>query len=164
MGYQKTSCNFNFFLKVLSDENKRQMYDATGHSEYTSQGGRGAGGGHPFTSSQAEEIFRQFFGGDLGGFGSMFHGGQDFSSENVHQLVLNLSFDEAVQGCSKEVSMRVQGACERCHGSGGEPGTKEQTCPYCRGRGEVSVKSVCKVSSQHVVLSSKYYWWQILFC
>lgn len=124
-------------MQVLSDENKRQMYDATGHSQYTSPGGGGSPGAGPFTSSQADEIFRQFFGGDFGGFSSMFNGRQDFSSGLGNQLVVSLSFDEAVRGCSKEVSMRVQGTCERCYGSGGEPGTKEQTCPYCRGRGEV---------------------------
>lgn len=110
------------------------MYDATGHSQYSSQAGAGGGG---FTHAQAEEIFRQFFGGDFGGLGSMFGGDFSSSGGDVHQLVLDLTFDEAVKGCSKEVSMRVQGTCSRCHGSGGEPGTKEQICPYCRGRGEV---------------------------
>ncbi len=126
-------------LQVLSDNDKRQMYDATGHSQYTSHaGGGGAGPGPGFTASQAEEIFRQFFGGkDFGGFGSMFDSGQGFSSGDVHQLSLNLSFDESVQGCTKDVSMRVQGTCDRCHGAGGEPGTREEICPYCRGRGEV---------------------------
>lgn len=114
------------------------MYDVTGHSEYTNQaGGGGAHGGRPFTSSQAEEIFKQFFGGDYGGFSSFFGGDQNFSSGEFNQLSLSLSFDESVSGCSKEVSIRVQGVCERCSGSGGEPGTKPQTCPYCRGRGEV---------------------------
>lgn len=135
-------------MQVLGDNSKRQMYDATGHSEYTAHSG-GQAGGHGFTASQAEEVFRQFFGGNfggVGGFGSIFNEGQDFSSGQVNQLVLNLSFNEAVQGCSKEVSMRVQGTCERCSGSGGEPGTKEQTCPYCRGRGEVreSMGCVCE--------------------
>ena len=116
------------------------MYDATGHSQYTGQagGGGGAYGPNPFTSSQAEEIFRQFFGGNFsgsGGFGSAFEDSNGFGSQQ--QIVLNLSFNEAVQGCSKNVSLRVQGTCERCSGSGGEPGTKEQTCPYCKGRGEV---------------------------
>lgn len=131
--------------KVLSDDSKRQTYDAIGHSEYTSHntgGGGGGGGGKPFTSSQAEEIFRQFFGGNFGGFNSAFDGARDFTehftSGEVNQLVLNLTFDDSVQGCSKEVSIRVQGTCDRCHGTGGEPGTKEQTCPTCRGRGEVS--------------------------
>lgn len=53
------------------------------------------------------------------------------------QLVLSLSFMEAVRGCTKEVAMRVQATCDRCMGSGGEPGTREQVCPYCQGRGEV---------------------------
>ena len=111
------------------------MYDATGHSQYTAAGGMpgGGGGGAPFTTHQAEEIFRQFFGG--GGFGSIFD--QDFAT-NSHQLVLHLTFNEAVRGCEKEVPMRVQARCDRCFGTGGEPGTKEQICPYCRGTGEVS--------------------------
>ena len=111
------------------------MYDATGHSQYTQQGmhGGGAAGGAPFTMDHAEEIFKQFFGGS--GFGSMF--GQDFG-DNSRQLVLNLTFNESVRGCEKEVSLRVQAPCDRCFGSGGEPGTKEQVCPYCRGTGEVS--------------------------
>ena len=45
---------------------------------------------------------------------------------------------ESVKGCTKEVSMRVQATCERCNGTGGEPGTKTQVCPHCRGSGEVS--------------------------
>ena len=57
----------------------------------------------------------------------------------VFQLVLNLTFMEAVRGCTKQVALRIQATCERCGGSGGEPGTKEQICPYCRGRGEVSI-------------------------
>ena len=138
-------------MQVLSDDNKRQMYDATGHSQYTAAGGMPGGGGRgaPFTTHQAEEIFRQFFGG--GGFGSMFD--QDFAT-NSHQLVLHLTFNEAVRGCEKEVSMRVQARCDRCFGTGGEPGTKEQICPYCRGTGEVSPvlsPSVFVSSSKQVV-------------
>ena len=125
-------------MQVLSDDGKRQMYDATGHSQYSSHPGAGGHGGTPFTASQAEEIFKQFFGGGFGGFGSAFDGG-GFSSSEVNQLVMDLSFDEAVQGCSRSVSLRVQGTCDRCNGSGGEPGTREQTCPYCNGRGEVTL-------------------------
>ena len=70
------------------------MYDVTGHSEYTEEaGGDRAGGGAPFTTMRAEEIFRQFFGGDLGGLGSMF--GEDFGMGN--QQVLD-SVSESVNG------------------------------------------------------------------
>ena len=118
-------------LQVLSDEKKRQMYDATGHSQYTQSGFQGAGGS-PFTERQAEEIFSQFFSG--GGFGSIF--GQAFETSS-NQIPVHLTFNEAVRGCEKEISVRVQASCDRCFGSGGEPGTKEQMCPYCRGTGEV---------------------------
>lgn len=121
---------------MLGDKEKRQIYDATGHSQYTNQGMPGGAQGAPFTMDHAEEIFRQFFGGGAGPFGSVFE--QQFGGGNSRQLVLNLTFNEAVRGCEKEVSLRVQASCDRCFGSGGEPGTKEQTCPYCRGTGQVS--------------------------
>ena len=125
-----------FVVKVLSDTEKRQFYDATGHSQYSNAAGAGSHdrGSSPFTATQAEEIFRQFFGQDMG-FGDMFNQ----SSSGVTELSLSLTFDEAVNGCTKEVKLRVQGVCNRCHGNGGEPGTKERTCPYCRGSGQVSV-------------------------
>ena len=56
----------------------------------------------------------------------------------ITQLVLTLSFMEAVKGCTKPVTLRVQDMCSRCSGTGAEPGKKPQTCPYCQGRGEVS--------------------------
>ena len=80
------------------------MYDVTGHSEYTASGapGRwtnglleagdhpirdlhtgGAGAGMPFTTMRAEEIFRQFFGGDFD-FGSVYNQ-QDFNT-SAHQV------------------------------------------------------------------------------
>ena len=53
---------------------------------------------------------------------------------------------ESVKGCTKEVSMRVQATCERCSGTGGEPGTKTKVCPYCRGSGEVCELYHCRMS------------------
>jgi DnaJ family protein A protein 3 len=130
--------------EVLSNPDKRRSYDYSGFSEYNTSGG---GGGNPFTSMRAEEIFRQFFGGDFGDISSMFDR-QEFSQQ---QLQMNLSFMESVKGCTKEVSMRVQATCDRCHGSGGEPGTKTQVCPFCRGSGEEVIstgffhmKSTCR--------------------
>ncbi len=121
----------------MSDQDKRANYDVTGHSEYTSnrQGPSG------FTSSQAEEIFRSFFGGGGGGGGGFGIFDQEFGG-TTHRIGLTLGFSESVSGCTKDISLRVQGTCGRCFGSGGEPGTKEQMCPYCRGKGEVSRASL----------------------
>ena len=53
------------------------------------------------------------------------------------KISLNILFNEAIEGCSKEVSFRVQGYCERCSGTKSEPGSERSKCPYCRGSGEV---------------------------
>lgn len=50
---------------------------------------------------------------------------------------LNLSFSEAVEGCTRQLSFRVQGVCERCAGTKSEPDSKRSKCPYCGGTGEV---------------------------
>lgn len=121
--------------EVLSDQQKRQAYDYSGFSEFSSAT---HGGGTPFTTMRAEEIFRQFFGGDFKDLGSMF--GHEFGGPS-QQLSVNLTFMEAVKGCTKDLSMRVQAMCERCGGGGGEPGTKTQTCPYCRGTGQEVVNT-----------------------
>lgn len=120
--------------QVLSDEQKRKAYDQSGFSEFSGPEGAtyGGDGGTPFTASRAEEIFRQFFG-NMGDLGSIFD--QDAATSR-QQLVLNLSFMEAVKGCTKPVSLRIQDMCTRCSGTGAEPGKKAQTCPYCQGRGE----------------------------
>ena len=78
-------------MQVLSDSQKRSNYDAYGHSQYTANSNYGyQGGGGEFTASQAEEIFRQFFGkGFTGGFS--FDNFQQSSSGpvNVHQVLIS---------------------------------------------------------------------------
>ncbi|XP_019850859.1 PREDICTED: dnaJ homolog subfamily A member 3, mitochondrial-like isoform X1 [Amphimedon queenslandica] len=132
--------------EVLSNSEKRKRYDYSGFSEFSDEAGPGHQG-NPFTSMRAEEIFRQFFG-DFDMFGQDIFGQDARNSQTLH---LSLSFMESVKGCSKELSMRVQAMCERCSGSGGEPGTKTEVCPYCRGSGEevistgfFKMKSVCR--------------------
>lgn len=65
---------------MLGDKEKRKAYDYSGFSEYA-HGNEGRGGGTPFTTMRAEEIFKQFFGGDLG---SIF--GQDFGDGMSQQV------------------------------------------------------------------------------
>ena len=66
----------------MSDSQKRKMYDHSGFSEYDTSGG--FGGGNPYTTMRAEEIFKQFFGGDMGSvFGQEFGGGSSGFSQQV---------------------------------------------------------------------------------
>jgi molecular chaperone DnaJ len=115
---------------VLSDPEKRQIYDRFGHAGL--QGGAGfdpfGGGasGDPFST-----IFDAFFGGAAG---SRNRGPQRGSDLRYH---LRLSFEEAVFGVEKEIEFRRLETCGSCKGSGAEPGTDPVKCPKCGGLGEL---------------------------
>ncbi|MCM8528581.1 MAG: molecular chaperone DnaJ, partial [Lentisphaeraceae bacterium] len=126
--------------EVLSDENKRSKYDRFGHDAYTQSGGGGAGGGDPF------DIFSQVFGG--GGssiFDQLFGGGggggrrQGPIPGDDLRYDMELTFEEAVFGCKKEVNLPKSESCDSCKGSGAEPGSKVVKCGYCKGAGQVTM-------------------------
>ncbi len=129
--------------EALSDQQKRAAYDQYGHAAFDPRaragGGawRGAGGFHdPF------EIFREVFG--TAGSGSIFddlfgerqdlHGPQRGADLRYD---LKISFEEAVLGCDKEVTIAKMEECDVCHGRGAEPGSTMRTCQTCGGRGQV---------------------------
>ena len=128
--------------EILQDAEKRAAYDRYGHAAFSGPGARGPGGmggGHdPF------DIFREVFnqgGGGGGIFDEMFggggrgrEGGQDGADLRYD---LEITLEEAARGVEKEISFRKLAACERCEGSGAEPGSKKVTCPTCRGAGQV---------------------------
>jgi molecular chaperone DnaJ len=126
----------NEAYQVLSNQEKRQQYDQFGHAF---QGGSGpggagfdfrdfAGGGFNF-SGGFEDLFSDIFSG--GARGSRQRRGQDI------QVDVEISFEEMVRGVKREIEVHKFSACETCHGTGGEPGSKEETCPVCQGSGEV---------------------------
>ncbi|MEY4687212.1 MAG: hypothetical protein RIR76_1235 [Verrucomicrobiota bacterium] len=134
--------------EVLSDAEKRAAYDRYGPAAFEGgagaagpRGGGGMGGGgfhDPF------DIFREVFGqqGGRGGggiFEEMFGGGGGGGGRDGADLRydLEISLEEAARGVEKEISFRKQMACERCDGSGAEPGSKRVTCATCRGAGQV---------------------------
>lgn len=131
--------------EALSDPQKRAAYDQYGHSAFDprarARGGGGGGGGFhdPF------DIFRDVFGGEAGGsiFEQFFGGGggrQDPSAPqrgNDLRYDLEISFEEAALGCEKEISVTKPDRCDKCDGSGSEPGSKTRTCGTCNGRGQV---------------------------
>lgn len=84
--------------------------------------------------------------GDMFGdiFGDLFGGGRSRRSSNGPmrganvQASVRITFDEAVKGCEKELTLNLKEECETCHGTGAKPGTSPQTCPKCGGKGQVT--------------------------
>lgn len=115
--------------EVLSDDQKRTMYDRFGHD--ADQFGRGFG---DFGDFGIDDLFSEFFG-----FGSRARTagrraparGQDLRVE------ITLEFEEAIFGTEKEIEVPRWEACDVCNGSGAEPGTTPVTCAQCAGAGEV---------------------------
>jgi molecular chaperone DnaJ len=117
---------------VLSDPQKRMQYDQFGHAAF-GEGGPFAGGGFDF-SGGFEDVFSDIFGEFFGGSttGRRRARGQDL------RYNLTLKFEEAVSGVEQKIKIPRHGPCETCRGNGAKPGTAPQTCPTCRGRGQVS--------------------------
>lgn len=129
----------NEAYEVLSDPQRRQRYDQFGHED-PAAGANGYGGYGGFTGN-VSDIFEDLFGGAFGG-GFGFGGGtrQRSGPERGADLRynINISFEEAVFGCKKEITILRDEPCESCHGSGAKPGTQPQTCPDCHGSGQVT--------------------------
>jgi molecular chaperone DnaJ len=104
---------------VLSDPEKRQIYDQYGHEGLSARTGG-------FNTSDFPDIFGMGRGGRSGS-----RRGDDLQYE------LEIDFEDAVFGCSKEIRIPRTESCERCDGSGCEPGTRRVSCGTCGGRGQV---------------------------
>jgi molecular chaperone DnaJ len=131
--------------EVLTDEEKRQLYDQLGHDRFVeaekhgaTEGGRGGAGmgGDPFGSAGGGgfgDIFEQFFGGmGGGGAGSRRRQGRDLKTG------LEISLEEAYEGVEKQLSVTRPEACDDCGGAGHPPESDARTCPECNGQGQTT--------------------------
>lgn len=123
--------------EVLSDENKRAQYDRFGHSgPQQGFGGSQGFGGQDFSGFGGfEDIFGSFFGGG----GARRDPNAPRQGDDL-QYSMTLTFEEAVFGTEKDITVRKDVECETCHGNGAKPGTKKKTCTYCNGQGHVTVE------------------------
>ena len=119
----------NEAYQVLSDAEKRAMYDHFGHTGPT-------GVGFDFGFRDPFEFFEEFFGG-LGGFGFRATRRRGPRRGVDLRYDLRLTFEEAAFACEKEIEVTRQGLCPACNGSGAEPGTNPVRCSECNGAGQV---------------------------
>lgn len=138
----------NQAYQVLSDSQKRQQYDQYGQTfdEAARNGGGGFNyqtGGNPFGGFDFGGFGGQngveFDLGDI--FGDMFGGRSERQSRRSRgidlEMGINISFEEAVFGVEKTLTLEKQDACKTCGGSGAAPGSKVVTCPKCHGQGQI---------------------------
>jgi molecular chaperone DnaJ len=119
---------------VLSDSQKRQIYDTYGHSGLSS-----AGGGVDFTGTIFQD-FHDIFG-DFFGFEDLFSGGRRgrrAQRGSDLRYDMTLTFEEAATGVNTKIKIPRQEFCSACKGTGAKAGTGVVACQTCGGRGQLA--------------------------
>lgn len=127
----------NEAYEVLSNDEKRNMYDRYGHDGVNpNMGGAGFSG----FSGGFEDIINEFFGGAFSGFGgaSSARANRPAKGKTI-QMGIDLEFSEAAFGCEKQISFLRTEHCGDCSGVGAAKGSEVKTCATCSGTGRVRV-------------------------
>ena len=123
----------NAAYKVLSDPERRSLYDRFGTDDPNRARGTG-----PF-SGGVDSIFEAFFGQDSpwGAAAGGAAGPQGPPAGEDLETQIDLELTDVVFGSQQEVSVRTAVRCETCSGDGAEPGTSPVRCRECGGSGQV---------------------------
>jgi molecular chaperone DnaJ len=124
---------------VLSDDQKRKLYDQHGHEGLRGQATR------DYQNASFQDIFESFadiLGGDESPFGDFFGMGRGGARRGPHRgtslrVELEIDFKDAALGTKKTIELARRELCGTCKGSGSKPGTAAVTCKTCGGRGVV---------------------------
>ncbi len=121
---------------ILADPQKKAAYERYGHEAFT-QGGRG--GSSQFTNSDLfddlSDLFETFLGGSASASGGSRRKRRERGSDV--QVILELDFLESAFGVNRKIKLNRLINCKACDGSGADPNVGVQTCPTCKGNGEV---------------------------
>ncbi len=115
--------------EILSDSQKRAAYDQFGHAGVNQQAGAGGFGGGGFG-----DAFSDIFGDIFSGGGQRVRKGADL------QYNLELTLEEAVAGTTVKIKVPTHKTCTDCAGSGAKKGTSPETCSTCAGHGQVRMQ------------------------
>ncbi|HUF47160.1 MAG TPA: molecular chaperone DnaJ [Vicinamibacterales bacterium] len=115
---------------VLGDADKRQRYDRFGHAGVAGAG-PGAQGFNPDIFADFSDIF-----GDLFGFGGGRRRGGPARGADL-RFDLEISFDDSFAGTETTIQIPREERCDTCTGTGAAPGSSRETCPQCRGAGQL---------------------------
>jgi molecular chaperone DnaJ len=120
--------------EILSDAQKRSVYDQFGHEGLANNGRGGGFDGSGAFSDIFGEMFGDIFGGGRRGGGTQVFRGADLRYE------LEIDLEQAVFGTDTDVVIPTLGECKTCHGSGAAKGSTPKTCDTCNGHGQVRVQ------------------------